>query len=184
MQSLTVGITLILALTACADASSKDGVESSGASTAAAQPTSSNTDTSRSDSEATAAVSDNPQVIAVQLKAAIPEIGKIVEITEDNDKNNLIGRPGKYDAGSFMEDKRLGCSAANKFDDLSVDCGAKLERWPSQADAQARADDIQSKLKQFGLGAEYDYVRDRVLLRVSGKLKPSQAKAYETNFLG
>jgi hypothetical protein len=109
--------------------------------------------------------SDDSQAIAKDLKAAIPQIGAIVEITEDNDENNLIGRPGQYKG-------------------LSIDCGAKLERWPSKADAQARAADIQKKLKAYGLGAEYDYVRDRMLLRVPGALKPSQAKAYETNFLG
>ncbi len=34
------------------------------------------------------------------------------------------------------------------------------------------------------LGTEYDYVRDGLLLRVAGDLKPSQAKAYEKAFVG
>jgi hypothetical protein len=44
--------------------------------------------------------------------------------------------------------------------------------------------DIQDKLKTYGLGAEWDYVRGRVLLRVAGELKLSEAAAYETAFLG
>ena len=118
---------------------------------------------------------------AAALKAEIPQIGKIIEITEANDANDLLGRPGQYDAGSFMEDKRLGCSGPS-FDELSIDCGAKIERWGSQDDAQARADDIQQKLKDFGLGAEWDYVKGRLLLRVAGALKPTEAKIYEDTF--
>jgi hypothetical protein len=127
---------------------------------------------------------DDPAAAAAALAAAIPSIGAVVKITEDNDSNDLIGRPGQYDAAMFIQDKRLGCTSADNYSDLSIDCGAKLERWPSKAAAQARADDIQQKLKDFGLGTEYDYIRDRLLLRVAGKVKPSDAKAYETAFLG
>ena len=33
-------------------------------------------------------------------------------------------------------------------------------------------------------GTLYDYVRDALVLRVSADLKPSQAKQYETAFIG
>jgi hypothetical protein len=119
-------------------------VSACGGSDKPASSTTSQTTMSPSDvggkSTASHPVSDDPQVIAGQLKAAIPQIGEIVKITEDNDENNLIGRPGQYDAATFMEDKRLGCSADDNFNGLSIDCGAKLERWPSEADAQARSD--------------------------------------------
>ena len=102
--------------------------------------------------------SDDPQTVAISLKSQIAQIGKIVKITEDNDANNLIGRPGQYDAATFMQDTRLPCTAKDQYDELSIDCGAKIERWASNKDAKARAADIQQKLKDFGLGAEYDYV--------------------------
>lgn len=51
----------------------------------------------------------------------------------------------------------------------------KIERWPSAKAAQAPADDIQRKLRDFGLGAEYDYVIGRLVVRASGDYKPSQA---------
>jgi hypothetical protein len=128
--------------------------------------------------------SDDPTEEAKRLRTQIPQIVDVITMTEDNDENNLIGRPGQYDAASFMADKRLGCHAAGVYDGLSIDCGAKIERWPSEADAKARMTDIQDKLKTYGLGAEWDYVRGRVLLRVAGDLKPSEAAVYETAFLG
>lgn len=65
------------------------------------------------------------------------------------------------------------------YTDLGSDCGAKFERWASPADAQAHMDDIQQKLKNYGLGAEYDYVIGRTLVRVADDRKPSEAAAYE-----
>jgi len=116
-------------------------------------------DANRLAAEARARVpSDDPQTVAISLKSQIAQIGKIVKITEDNDANNLIGRPGQYDAATFIQDTRLPCTANNQYDELSIDCGAKIERWASNKDAIARAADIQQKLKDFGLGAEYDYV--------------------------
>jgi len=128
--------------------------------------------------------SDDPTEEARRLKTQIPQIIDVITMTEDNDENDLIGRPGQYDAASFMADKRLGCQATGDYDGLSIDCGAKIERWPSEADAKTRMKDIQDKLKAYGLGAEWDYVRGRVLLRVAGELKPSEAAAYETAFVG
>ena len=122
-------------------------------------------------------------MVAESLKTQIPAVGAIVKLTENNDTNNLIGRPGQYDAATFMQDTRLSCKAKGDYQELATSCGAKVERWASNADAQARAADIQKKLKDYGLGAEYDYVRGTLVLRVSGDLKPSQAKAYETAFV-
>ena len=102
--------------------------------------------------------SDDPQTVAISLESQIAQIGKIVKITKDNDANNLIGRPGQYDAATFIQDTRLPCNAKGQYDELSIDYGAKIERWASNKDAKARAADIQQKLKDFGLGAEYDYV--------------------------
>lgn len=121
---------------------------------------------------------DDPEEMADLLEAAIPEITDRVTLTEDNDENDLIGRPGQYDAAVFLADRRLGCSG--DYDGLSIDCGAKVERWPDAEAAQARIDDIQQKLRTYGLGAEWDYVVGRLVVRVAGDLKPSEAKAYES----
>lgn len=119
---------------------------------------------------------------AKDIKAEVPSVVAIVELTEENDVNNLIGRPGQYDAATFLADRRLGCSSEDGWNDLGVDCGAKIERWGSADDAKARVADIQKKLKDFGLGAEYDYVRGNLLLRVAGDLRPSEVKQYADAF--
>lgn len=186
---LAVAATAALVLAGCGGGGS--GTSSSAAT--ASVPASQSTSVSPSSSPSTSApmpsaplsaTSDDPQKVAQSLKSQIAKIGKIVKITEDNDANDLIGRPGQYDAATFMQDTRLPCSAKDNYDQLSIDCGAKVERWASTKDAKARAADIQQKLRAYGLGAEYDYVRDGLVLRVSGDVKPSQAKKYEAAFAG
>lgn len=121
---------------------------------------------------------DDASTIADTLQKSVSHISDRVEITEDNDPNNLIGRPGQYDQAILLVDSRLGCQGPS-YNDVSSDCGVKLERWASEEDAQARMDDIQQKLKDYGLGAEYDYIVGRTLVRVAGDLKPSEAAEYE-----
>lgn len=127
-------------------------------------------------------VEQDAEAVAAELKKAIPEISKIVVLGEADDTNDLFGRPGQYDQLVFLADSRFaegyGCDTPN-FDDYGIDCGGKVERWPTAADAKSRMDDIQQKLKSFGLGAEWDYLYGRVLVRVGGDLKPSDAAAYK-----
>lgn len=110
----------------------------------------------------------------------IPEVTEVIEVTEDNDPNHLIGRPNGYVAASVLVDSRLPRCA-----NLGADCGAMVEQWPDQTAAQDRADYIQSTLKSMPmLGQEWNTVRGGLLLRVAGELRPSEAKAYETAFAG
>jgi hypothetical protein len=69
---------------------------------------------------------------------------------------------------SLLQDERMSCTSAGDHDELATSCGAKAERWASDVDAKARAADISKKLKDRGLGAECDYVRDTLVLRVAG----------------
>lgn len=114
--------------------------------------------------------------LAAALKAKIPSISKTVTITEDNDPNDSIGRPGKYSEAVSIYDSRAECE-----DKLDVTCGAKIEVFDTEALAQDRKDFIQQSLKDNPiLGSEYDYVLGATLLRVSGTLKPTEAKEYES----
>ncbi len=118
--------------------------------------------------------------VAESIKAKIPEVAELIEITEDSDPNKLIGRPNGYVAASVLVDSRLPRCA-----DLGADCGAMIEQWPDQAAAQSRADYIQSMLKSMPmLGQEWNTVKGGMLLRVAGDLKPSEARTYETAFAG
>jgi hypothetical protein len=109
----------------------------------------------------------------------VPTVTKIVQITEDNDPNDKIGRPNGYTGGAVLYDRNVSCT------ELGVDCGATIEIWPTAEGARARAAYIQGLLKGApALGAEYDYLNGPALLRVAGDIKPSKAKAYGAAFGG
>ena len=61
-----------------------------------------------------------------------------------------------------------------------VSQGGSVETFDSEADAKARAKNIQTLLKATQiLGSEYNYVSPGgVLVRISGKLTPDEADAY------
>lgn len=118
--------------------------------------------------------------VAESIKAEVTEVSKVVAITEDNDPNDKIGRPNGYVDGAVLFDSR-----AEPLDaELGVDQGATIEVWPSEAEATERAEYIQGLLDESEglLGSEYHYQSGGMLLRVSGSIKPTAAKAYEAAF--
>ena len=125
---------------------------------------------------------------ANQIKAGVSTVIKVVTLTEANDANNLIGRPNGYTSAAVLYDNAVAVGNGDKCDDFGgpgVDCGATVEVWSSNADANARAKYIQTLQKGSAmLGSEWDYIGGGVLVRVSGKLKPSEAKNYNKVFGG
>lgn len=119
--------------------------------------------------------------IGAALKADISQITKVETVTEDNDPNDKIGRPGGYVDGVVVFDSRAEPDDPSEF---GVVRGAFLEVWPDEAAATERSEFIQGALKDADglLGSEYHYQQGAFLLRVTGDLKPSAAKAYETTF--
>lgn len=116
--------------------------------------------------------------LAGDIESRVDSVTKTVEITEDNDPNDDIGRPGKYTEAVSIYDERAECDS-----ELDVTCGAKIEVWADEDAAQDRSDYIQGILEEAQiLGAEYHYIDGGVLLRVSGQLKPSEAEEYEAAF--
>jgi hypothetical protein len=113
--------------------------------------------------------------VADTIQGVIPDL-EATTITEDNDPNDLLGRPNGYVAAVVLEDPRLeGCGAG-----LGVDCGATIEEWPVADAAQQRAEYIATLQEEAPiLGSEYHYLDGAVLVRVSGELKPSEAEEYE-----
>ncbi len=115
--------------------------------------------------------------IAEHLRSQIAAITKVVTITENNDPNNLIGRPTGYVDAAVAYDSATICL------DLGSDCGAMVEVWPTPEAAQQRANYI-AALQQASpiLGTEYHHLRGPVLLRVTGDIKPSVNAEYATAF--
>lgn len=161
--------TLVLVLVFCAACGAPEQKPAEGTGTSAMTTTASH------------AVQPPPataQSVAKSIRAVIPEVAEVIEVTEDNDPNNLIGRPNGYVAASVLVDSRLP-----RCTDLGADCGAMIEQWPDQAAAQRRADYIQAMRRDMPmLGQEWSTVKDDLLLRVNGDLKPSEASAYEAAF--
>jgi hypothetical protein len=123
------------------------------------------------------------QSAAEAIRAAVPEVTSLIAITEDNEANHLLGRPNGYVAATVLVDSRIteGCEIGKP----GVECGARVEQWPDQAAAQRRADYIQTMISAVPIiGTEYQTVKGNLLLRVSGKLKPSAAQAYQAAFTG
>ena len=118
---------------------------------------------------------------AETIESAVHEVVRLIRITEDNDANDIIGRVNGYVAATVLVDSRIteGCDIAKP----GIACGAGIEQWPDETAAQQRADYIKTLLSSAPiLGTEYQTVRGNLLLRVSGKLKPSAAEAYQAAF--
>lgn len=167
LLSAFAGLALVVTLAGC---SGEDGdSETSSEATA-----SSASETASGTTNETSQPSPSAQSVADEIATTV-DVEQVV-IDENNDPNDLIGRPNGYVAAVLLKDSRLpGCT-----EDLGVDCGATVEEWPNTDSAQARADYIAALQKDSPmLGSEYHYLVGPVLVRVSGELKPSQAMQYE-----
>jgi hypothetical protein len=95
----------------------------------------------------------------------------------------MIGRTSRYVAATAIVDPRAGgeCDHAKP----GIICGAGVEQWPDAAAAQQRADYLKTVPSVAPiLGTEYATLRGNLLLRVSGRLKPSEADQYKAAFTG
>lgn len=108
-----------------------------------------------------------------QLKTAGFPIGEMVVYTAATDQNNLLGRPNQYVSKATFRDTRLPVG-----DPLEVASGGSVETFATEADMLARKTYIEGIAKSPPF-AEYDYGQGRILLRLSSKLTPDQALAYQ-----
>lgn len=172
----TASIALLTLLTGCsgqaAPATQAAGTKTPATSAAAAPATSvAAAETPSAAAETTAAAPEDATAWAKLIEQSTTK--KITTITEDNDPNDLIGRPGGYVSAAVIRDSGADC------DDLGSDCGAVVEVFDTSEEAQARSDYIQAILKDNPVfGTEWQAVKGNALLRVSGVLKPSTADKY------
>jgi hypothetical protein len=105
----------------------------------------------------------------------VGEVTEVVRLTEDDDPNDLIGRPNGYDHAAVFYDSRLP-----RCDAPGIDCGAFLEVWDDAEEAKSRSQYILALQEGAPmLGSEFHYLDGHFLLRVNGELKPSEAEEYE-----
>jgi hypothetical protein len=117
------------------------------------------------------------QVVTALKRAGLP-IAAVRYYTARSDPNKLLGRPFQYTGKANFHDRRI----ARAGDTFDVDNGGSVETFSNTADASSRFKYVQAIVKSTPLFAEYDYLEGTVMLRLSHKLTPSQAKGYERAF--
>jgi len=160
-----------LAVTACSAAATPTAPATPAAppSTAPASPAQSSV----------APVALTARQVAIALKAKGLPVSITDVYTAATDPNHLLGRPGGYTSKIIFADPRAR-DPQNASGGHDVAEGGSIEVYATHAGAVRRASYIEAVTQAAPiLGAEYDYVSGRVLLRVSGILTPAQARQYE-----
>jgi hypothetical protein len=114
--------------------------------------------------------------VGKKLKASGLPVTNLAAQDENTDPNNLLGRPTGYISRASF-DLAAGDETGEKYD---IDRGGVVEVWPTAAAAKKRADYIQGALADNPiLGSEWHYANGAVLVRITGKVKPSEAKRFK-----
>lgn len=177
VKAVLAGLTIVVAVTGCGGNSEGTGQPVEGTPVADASVTPSETPSpSPSPTESTTM---DAEAIAKALQAQVPSVVKVTVITEDNDPNDLIGRPNGYVSAAVVSDQ----GGDQSDSEPGVAYGATVEVFEDAEAAQRRSDYIQGILEDAPLfGTEYHYLSGPALLRVSGEIKPSMAAEYEEAF--
>lgn len=168
-----------LTLTSCAALLALTGCASSTTSTPASSDTAPGPTTPTSAAPAKATTPLTATTAMTQLAAKVTTAKLTNTVTENNDGNNLIGRPHEYTSKVQFKDTRVNPADTTGLDKGDIQFGGSIEVFATPEDAAARAKYIQAVTASLPAAAEYDYVQGDILVRVSHLLKPSQAKDYE-----
>lgn len=166
-RPVAAAVLLVIALAGCGDPEPAAQLVPGSTGTSAAAP-----------NEVPAAAMDALAVIEALKKAKLP-VTNIAEQDENTDPNDKLGRPGGYTSRASA-DVPGGNAEADKY---SIDRGLVVEVFATVEDADARSKYIQETLKATQiLGTEYHYrgKDKRILVRITGDVKPSQAKKFES----
>jgi hypothetical protein len=120
----------------------------------------------------------SPEDVVLALQNQGMPIADYEVYTAETDPNELLGRPAQYIGKLNFRDSRL----APNFTDFNVSDGGSIEVFDRESRAQARHDYIAALGEASSLFAEYLYLEGTVLLRLSSRLTPDQAMAYEEAF--
>ena len=116
-------------------------------------------------------------VIQLFIDANLP-ITDITYLTEETDKNNLLGRPNQYIAKVIWRDERIKGQA-----DPGVQAGGSIEMFLNSTNMQTRKAYVDTITQSIPLFVEYSYGNGIYLLRLSHSLTPAQAQEYESLFM-
>ncbi|WP_051208895.1 zinc ribbon domain-containing protein [Butyrivibrio sp. WCD3002] len=137
------------------------------------------------DAEAYYDVYDGPaspsEADVVEMLASIDNILEIEAVTEENDSNESLNKPGGYSADIFFSSKYLeGTRALEDWDgnrmspiDAGTAGGGSIEIYSNVRDAEDRCKYIHEMQKKIG-GGEKDAIVGTCLVRISRKMKASK----------
>ena len=167
----------MMLLSACGGSS--QGSSSPTATTSKVSPTVVSTPSPTSAPQA-AHVSQTTGQLLQGLKAHGLPIGVSFTYNAANDLNHDLGRPGQYTGKVNFKDTRI--SSPEQGAEILVADGGSIEVFADTTDARHRFAYLQALSKsgvpQF---VEYEYLDGVVILRISSKLTPDQAAAYQTD---
>lgn len=127
---------------------------------------------------AEAPAAPDAKAVVDAFKAAGLPVTNIAEQDENTDPNEQLGRPGGY-LSRASADLAGGNKEADKY---SIERGLVVEVFATVEETDIRAKYIQTARQQIELlGKEYHYRgKDRrILVRITGEVKPSVAKTFE-----
>lgn len=143
---------------------------------------------------------ENAEEIVTYLIQMIENISDTKVYNEENDPNELLGRPGGYISKVDFIDSRVEERFINNINsqdeilnelvkeemrtDFKVDYGGSVELFDNKEDAKNRYEYISTAAKESG-GAktEYGYLHENVYLRLSKSLTPTEAEEYEKKLI-
>lgn len=114
------------------------------------------------------------QVLNALIDAGLP-IGDSIVFTAETDPNELLGRPGQYTGMVNFRDTRLSTEEGGEIDTQD---GGSIEVFVDNTGAVNRSEYIQAIAEGLPALAEYNFVQEKVLLRLSKSLTPEQADEY------
>jgi hypothetical protein len=112
-------------------------------------------------------------VVNALKKEGLP-IGDQLVCTDDNDPDQLMGRPGQYTSKANFVD-------TTEQENMKVEIlhGGTVEVFDNNVDAKNRFNYISKIAKSSPVFDEYDFVQGKILLRLSKNLPSNHAKKYE-----
>lgn len=114
------------------------------------------------------------EAIINSLKDCGFPIDNIIVYNEENDVNNLLGRPNQYTSKINFADTRV-----QQTDDADNPVGGTIEVFNNNKNALARQKFIEDKCELYSLSKQYYYIYDNILFRLDYELTPSQANVYD-----
>jgi hypothetical protein len=119
-------------------------------------------------------------VIVKAIAAKVPTARPGLVYTADTDPNHLLGTPSNYTSKATFTDSRISTADTPDPQPDNLQAGGSVEVFADASDAMIRQQHLRQLEKNPPLlGTEYTFINGATLLRISGRLTPTQAAQYQ-----